>query len=406
MKQWKKKLLDFARQVDDLADEHVLRLRRRLGALDPIQIVPYRTYGTPNNVYVRGRVLENKNIAVTADTDTLFENLLNMYKRFETDEVPRAMVQLNLPGEQPQVVTNKEGYFVFNLTPTAPLITEELYHSFSLELLEPAKSGNAVLAEMMIPPADAEYGIISDIDDTIIRTGATSLLSMGKTVLLGTARTRLPFAGVSAFYKALQLGRNGKCNNPFFYVSSAPWNLYDLLIDFMDHNEIPAGPLLLRDFGIQSDSFTSGDYLSHKFKEIAQILDTYPHLNFVLAGDSGQQDPPIYHEVVKHYPGRIICVYIRDVVQGVKREKAEQVASELSKLGVEMMLTEHTVQAAEHAAAIGLIYQKEISAIAEDKKADTGELPGKEETVVSGPAGQSFKDVPLKSSGQLKADFP
>ncbi len=385
MQQWKKKLIVLAKKLDDVADEHILRLRRRLGTVGAMNVVPYRTYGTPNNVYVRGRVLEDKNISVSAEGDTLFKNLLNMYKRFETDEVPGATVQLKLAGEHQQVVSDKEGYFVFNVTPVTPLITDELYHSFPLELLEPKASGDSVQAEMMIPPADAEYGIISDIDDTIIRTGATSLLSMGKTVLLGTARTRLPFAGVSAFYKALQLGRNGKRNNPFFYVSSSPWNLYDLLIDFMDHNEIPAGPLLLRDFGIQSDSFTSGDYLSHKFKEIAQILDTYPQLNFVLAGDSGEQDPPIYHEVVKQYPGRIICIYIRDVAQGVKKEVAGQVALELRELGVEMILTEHTVKAAEHAASSGLIFQQEILAIVEDKKEDTGELPGKEETAVSGP---------------------
>ncbi len=385
MQQWKKKLFELARKVDDVADGHILRLKRRLGMEGPLQVVPYRTYGTPQHVYVRGRVLENKNIAVAGETDTLFDNLLNMYKRFETDEVPGALVQLTLPGEQLQLVSDKEGYFVFDFKPAAPLIAEELYHSFPLNLIEPTKAGAAVLAEMMIPPVDAEYGIISDIDDTIIRTGASNLLSMGKTVLLGTARTRLPFAGVSAFYKALQLGRNGKRNNPFFYVSSSPWNLYDLLIDFMDHNEIPAGPLLLRDFGIQSESFTSGDYLSHKFKEIAQILDTYPHLNFVLAGDSGEQDPPIYLEVVKHYPGRIMSIYIRDVVQGAKKQTAEMVAGELAKLGVEMILTEHSLKAAEHAAGIGLIYQQEIPAIAEDKKADTGELDGREEPDISGP---------------------
>lgn len=371
-------MLGIAKKFDDVADGHFLRLRRRLGRVDPLQVVPYRTYGTASNVYVRGRVLEDKNIAAATEDDNLFDNLLNMYKRFETDEVPNAVVQLKLPDEEKEVLTDKEGYFVFNFTPANDLISDELYHSFPLALKTPFKGPGIVNAEMMIPPADAEYGIISDIDDTIIKTGATNLLAMGKTVLLGTARTRLPFAGVSAFYKALQLGRNGKRNNPFFYVSSSPWNLYDLLIDFMDHNDIPAGPLLLRDFGIQSDSFTSGDYLSHKFKEISQILDTYPHLNFVLTGDSGEQDPPIYHEVVKKYPGRIICIYIRDVAPGAKRETAAQAASESSKLGVEMLLTEHTVAAAEHAASSGLIFKKEIPAIVEDKQEDTGEIQGKE----------------------------
>ena len=384
MQNWKKKLLSTAIQIDDVLDKQIYRLRQRLGTIDTIQVIPFRTYGTAENVYVRGRVLEDKKITQARQGDTIFTNLLNMYKRFESDEVPGAVVQLNLPGEQVQVTTDNEGYFVFNFKPLKPLVTEELYLTIPLQLLQaPAPfTSTPVNAEMMIPPADAEYGIISDIDDTIIRTGATNLLAMGKTVLLGNARTRLPFAGVSAFYKSLQLGRNGKRNNPFFYVSSSPWNLYDLLIDFMDHNDIPQGPLLLRDFGLKSESFMSGDYMSHKLTAIKQILDTYPQLNFVLVGDSGEHDPGIYQEVVKHFPRRIICIYIRDVVAGKKQETAQQVALALKAAGVEMILTEHTVKAAEHAAGTGLIFTTEIPAIIQDKKEDEGQVPGKMETEI------------------------
>ncbi len=382
MQTWKKKLLNLSIQLDDVADKWVYRLSQRLGINNPIQVVPYRTYGTPERVYVRGRVLEDKKITSAKEGDHLFTNLLNMYKRFESDEVPGATVQLQLPGEEHLVTTDKEGHFVFNLNPLTPLLTEELYITIPLQLVNAPFNFApiSVNAEMMIPPADAEYGIISDIDDTIIRTGATNLLAMGKTVLLGNARTRLPFAGVSEFYKALQLGRNGKRNNPFFYVSSSPWNLYDLLTDFMDHNGIPAGPLLLRDFGL-SESFLSGNYMGHKFKEISQILDTYPHLNFVLTGDSGEQDPPIYFEVVKRYPGRIISIYIRDVASGEKQQAAKEIALALKKEGVEMILTEHTVKAAEHAAATGLIFTEKIAVIEQDKKEDEGQLPGKVEAL-------------------------
>ena len=380
MQKWKNKLMNIAIKVDDAADKAMLLLRQRIGSTDPIHIIPYRTYGTANNIYVRGRVLEDKKMAVN-ENDQVFANLVNMYKRFETDEVPGAKVLLHVGEETLATLTDKEGYFVFNTTALSPISSDELYYTLPLSLATPTHipvSSLTASAEMMIPPSDAEYGIISDIDDTIIRTGATSLLAMGKTVLLGTARTRLPFAGVAAFYKALQLGRNGKRNNPFFYVSSSPWNLYDLITDFMDHNEIPAGPLLLRDFGLQSESFMSGNYLSHKFKEIAQILDTYPNLNFVLAGDSGEQDPPIYYEVVKQYPGRILCIYIRDV-SSHKHEATRHIANELDKLGIEMLLTEHTVEAAEHAALKGLIFKQEVPAIIQDKKEDTGQVPGKEE---------------------------
>lgn len=380
MRTWKNRLVSAARGLDTGFDAVKHLLRQRLGGTNPIHIVPYRTYGTARKVYVKGRVLENRRIASGTHEDSLLTNLVNMYKRFESDEVPGATVQIGLQGRSFEVRTDKEGYFVFDLNPDQPVLAGELYHELPLRLLhapfpfEPVEA----TAEIMIPPADAEYGIISDIDDTVIRTGATNLLAMGKTVLLANARTRLPFAGVSEFYKALQLGRNGKRNNPFFYVSSSPWNLYDLLIDFLDHNHIPAGPLLLRDFGIQSESFTSGDYLGHKFKEIAQILDTYPHLNFVLVGDSGEQDPPIYLEVVQRYPGRILAVYIRDVALPEKHATAVAVQQQLAQLGVTMVLTQHSTDAAAHAAQTGLIFTEQLADIREDQKQDTGAVPGKE----------------------------
>ncbi len=380
MQTWKNKLLQAAITIDAVADKWIDKLKHRLATYDAVQIVPYRTYGTPYKIFVRGRVLEDKKITKAKDGDGMIDNLLNMYKRFESDEVSGAKLQLQLGNKYYTVITDKEGYFVFDIHPGEPLITDALYHVLTLTLIDAPIPFSPVTvdAEMMIPPADAEYGIISDIDDTIIQTGAVNMLAMGKTVLLGNARTRLPFAGVAEFYKALQLGRNGKRNNPFFYVSSSPWNMYDLLTDFMDFNDIPAGPVLLRDFGL-NESFISGDYMGHKFKTIAQILDTYPKLNFVLAGDSGEQDPPIYYEVVKRYPGRIISIYIRDVAAGKKQQIAKDIAVAVQKEGVEMILVENSVNAAEHAAAAGLIFKEHIPAIEKDKKQDEGNDEGKVE---------------------------
>jgi phosphatidate phosphatase APP1 len=243
----------------------------------------------------------------------------------------------------------------------------------------PFQQGLQVQAEVMIPPPDAEYGIISDIDDTVIQSSATDLLAMGKTVLLNNARTRLPFAGVAEFYKALQLGRNGKRNNPFFYVSSSPWNTYDLLMQFLDLNQIPAGPLLLRDIGLGGKTSLRGGHMGHKFKEIQQILEAYPQLSFVLVGDSGQEDPKIYREVVRQFPGRILAIYIRDVQLPEREQIALDVSRSLMEDKVEMLIVDNTVEAAEHAAKIGLIFSEAIPSIEQEKKEDKGQVPGKEE---------------------------
>ena len=372
------------------AEEQWDRVRRQVASKlrlnDPVQIVPYRTYGTPRRVYIKGRVLEDKGIATARDEDTVWNNLLNMYKRFESDEVPGAVLKAVLPDESHEVTTDSEGYFVLDLNPKTPIINEQLWHPVPLLLVQapiPFQQGLSVHAEVMIPPPDAEYGVISDIDDTIVKTTATDLLAMGRTTFLNNAKTRLPFAGVAAFYKALQLGRNGRRNNPFFYVSSSPWNLYDLLKEFLDLNEIPAGPLLLRDFGTNKKE-PGNPHMGHKLKEIVQIMEAYPHLPFVLVGDSGQEDPAIYREVVKQYPGRVLAIYIRDVLLPERKKIAVDVSQSLAEHGPEMVLIENTVEAAGHAAKIGLVFTEAIPAIEQDKREDKGEEPGKEAAAVVG----------------------
>ena len=227
-------------------------------------------------------------------------------------------------------------------------------------------------AHVLVPPPDAEYGVISDIDDTIMRTGATSLLESGRNVLLNNAHTRIPFHGVSKFYRSLQLGRNGKRNNPFFYVSSSPWNNYDLLYHFLELNEIPQGPLLLRDFGIDETKLGHSDHMSHKYKEIENILITYPELDFILIGDSGQQDAAIYSEVVKNHPGRIMAIYIRDVAIEKHTRKVIGIADELKKGGgdVEMLLVKETAEAAKHAAGKGFIFVEEVNEVEKEVEVD------------------------------------
>jgi phosphatidate phosphatase APP1 len=385
MANWKDLFITSASLIEEKWDEISTKLSNRLGHHDPLQIVPYRTYGTAKRVYIKGRVLEDKKIASAGEKDTILNNLVNMYKRFESDEVPGAQLKAVLADEELHVVTDEEGYFVLNIHPATAIINENLWHEIPLQLVKApiAFEGDVqAKAEVMIPPADAEFGIISDIDDTVIKTAATNMLAMGKTVLLNNARTRLPFAGVAEFYKSLQLGRNGKRNNPFFYVSSSPWNMYDLLKDFLDHNNIPAGPIMLRDIGLGGETKLRGGHMGHKFKEIKQILEAYPQLQFVLIGDSGQEDPKIYEEVVKQFPNRVLAIYIRDVQLPEREKIAIDVSKSLLENKVEMLVVDNTVEAAEHAAKIGLIFTETIAAIEQEKKEDKGQEPGKEDAEV------------------------
>jgi phosphatidate phosphatase APP1 len=377
----KKRLVRAASGIESTFDDLMFELRARIGKTTPLQIVPYRSYGTVNRLYVKGRVLEDKQIQKGTAEDTLFQKVMAMYQRFESDEVPGAKLQLTIQGAVYQITTDNEGYFTINIQPEKPLSWQDMWHEVEIELIESrlnSEKGLSATAEVLVPPADAEYGVISDIDDTIVKTTATNLLAMSRNTFLHNAHTRMPFAGVKEFYRSLQLGRNGKRNNPFFYVSSSPWNLYDLLIDFMDLNDIPEGPLLLRDFGLDKDK-SSTDHMGHKFHEIQNILTTYPNLNFVLIGDSGQEDPKIYREVVRRFPGRILAIYIRDVQLAEREKIAIDISKELVEDKVEMVVVDNTVEAATHAAKIKLIYSEAIPDIVDDKEKDKGQKSGKED---------------------------
>lgn len=378
---WKKLLIDSTIGVEKVADELIFNIRRKLKWNSPVVIMPYRSYGRKDYLYVIGRVLENKLIKPSESAESLMTNLSNMYKRFQSDEVPGVTIELDYHGEKHRVKSDEEGYFKFVFEPEHIPTETALYHLVSLKIIDSPipYAEETFIAEVMIPPVDAEFGVISDIDDTVIETSATKILAMAKTVFLNNAHSRLPFPGVSAFYEALMLGKNGKRNNPFFYVSSSPWNTYDLLKEFLDLNKIPEGPLLLRDFGLQENKFFSSGHMGHKTKEITNILETYPDLNFILIGDSGQQDIYIYTEIAIKFPTRILAIYIRDLDL---KKTGKDVLNQVSKaaiLGIEINLLKDAELAAKHAVEKGFIFTEALEAVEEDKKQDTGELPGKHE---------------------------
>ena len=172
------------------------------------------------------------------------------------------------------------------------------------------------------------------------------------TVILSNEHTRKPFEGVAALYRALQGGASGGEDNPIFYVSNSAWNLYTPLLEFLNVQKIPLGPLLLRDFG--DHVLFAKEPMSHKKRNIKMILDSFPHLSFVLIGDSGESDPEIYRDVVKEYPTRIRTVYIRSIDGRPARLAAiDKLIEEVRHTGSQLVLTPDSEFAAAHAAAEG-----------------------------------------------------
>lgn len=334
-----------------------------------VQIVPYRGYGNSRKIFLKGRVLKNKNLGLSNAKDSAWKNLRNVWKRFESDEVPGAHLLASITGVSEEVTADEEGYFTISLQTSEPLPEENLWHSVDLQLLNPVNAAREAIREtglVMIPPKGAKFGVISDMDDTVLKSDATNIVRMVKNVALGNARTRMPFKGVAAFYQALH-EEDGKPANPLFYVSSSPWNLYDLLMEFFHLQNIPVGPLMLRDWGT-SRSGLPHKHREHKLDSIRHIMEVVPNLPFLLIGDSGQKDPEIYHEILSLYPKRIMAIYIRNVSRDLKRPAAiRELAKKVIEAGSTLILTDDTLAAARHAIEQGWIKPDKFPEILAEK---------------------------------------
>ena len=369
MSRWKSKIEKLIEGIDNFSDDIQLRIRKIGDSDDPLSIIPYIGYGTQDKFLLSGRVLEKKGEVISSNENTRWQNFVNLYKHFDTDEIAGARVRASFRGIEKEVLTDREGYFNFELNTAEAPGGDDEFHEVELEINEMNQIARTV-GRVLVPPASAKFGIISDLDDTVITTNVTNRLKMFLTVALLNEHTRMPFKGVAAFYKALQKGATGVENNPIFYVSSSPWNLYSPLTEFLRIQKIPLGPLFLKDFGNHT-LFSSGDHKSHKFTNIELLLNTYPHLPFVLIGDSGEQDPEIYSEVVRKFPQRIRVIYIRSVdFNSVRIAAIEKLIEEIAETGCQLVLAPDTVFAAAHAAAEKLIPTDHLPYIREEKQED------------------------------------
>jgi phosphatidate phosphatase APP1 len=361
---WERLAARVARGVD----RRVENVRSNiLGRPTARQVLAYRGFGNDTEAFVSGRVLANRPVGPVSETDHWLTNLGRSLRHLESDEVPGARIRIRIHSRERTAISDEGGYFRawIPLDPDTSRTAD--WHEAEIDVVEPLHPAVARVhasGSVLVPPAAATAGVISDIDDTVIRTDATRLLRMLKRTLLENARTRLPFPGVAEFYSGLRAGASGADDNPTFYVSSSPWNLYPVLTDFLEHQNIPAGPLMLRDWAISERGILPTRHGEHKLGAIRQIMECYPALPFILIGDSGQEDPEIYRTIVHDYGDRILAVYIRNVTTGPDRVAAvEELAKEVGQAGSELLLSDDTAASAVHAAERGWLDSAALDAV-------------------------------------------
>lgn len=270
-------------------------------ASGPLFLDPYLGYTTTEHVILKGRVLS---AATAQDTDapsSILRNFRAMLDRFKTDEVADVEVRHAAYSAR----TDEEGYFDL-LLPREDRIGI-LSYPITLE------DGTTAHCEAYTPRPDAPALVISDIDDTMMRTGAHSLLRNLWTTFSGSVGSRHVFPDAVSLMRLL----SGDLDLPVYYVSSSPWNLHAFLQAVFARAGLPKAPMFLRDLGIDEDKFITDGHGSHKGRSIDLILAAHPGVPAVLIGDSGQKDAVIYHAAIERHPGRIAAVLLRTAQDGL-----------------------------------------------------------------------------------------
>lgn len=263
-------------------------------------IVPFVGYGGADWVRVLGRVILRKPGGATADR----LRSIRGWRSFTSVPVRDAAVRITAGGAVTELRADRGG--VIDARVEARL--EPGWRSVLLALGD----GDAVEVPVFIVDEDQEFGLVSDVDDTVMVTALPRpfLAAWNSFVLDEHART--PVAGMAVLYERLLRAHPGA---PVVYLSTGAWNVVPTLTRFLTRNLYPRGPLLLTDWGPTHDRwFRSG--VQHKRESLARLAEEFPRISWLLVGDDGQHDEEIYGDFARHHPERVRAVAIRQLTAG------------------------------------------------------------------------------------------
>ncbi|MEJ7588358.1 MAG: App1 family protein [Ferruginibacter sp.] len=326
----------------------------KLSKKDVATVKVYHGYGHEGNLIVFGHVLLGKPPARRRYTNNALLNIIHLVKLFFVRPLPGVRVQLHWHNQQFDGITESDGFFKFEWQSASP--TPAGWHPVLVQLLDEDARVRATGTGKVFVPHITQYAFISDIDDTVLVSHSATVGRRLRVLFTKNPHSRRAFDDVVTHYHLLSVTHTKpSVPNPFFYVSSSEWNLYDDLNEFFKHNQLPEGAFLLSEIKKWYQLFKTGKTKHHaKLMKVARILEAYPAQRFVLLGDNSQSDPDIYTAIANKYPDRIGAIYIRNIRIDNKLH-AETLMAALKNKEIKTCLFEDNHDAIQHSKTIGLI---------------------------------------------------
>jgi phosphatidate phosphatase APP1 len=292
------------------------RLRKpRSPRVRKIMIDVYDGYGRTDFFEVSGRLYSERRVDEVNETDSRLRNLVNTSKRFMINDAEQVWIEVTVQGRVHEVLSDAQGRFcvAFDagdaLSPGPSPVAVKL--SSRNQKRMQAEIGTAML--ILHEPHSNRVGIISDIDDTVLITQATSKVKLLSNTFLRNYLTQQEVPGMSTLYRAIHYGPQGDGYDATHFVSSSPSHLYRRINQFLQYRQFPEGSIDLKRIGLGKTADSLFDHEGYKLGKIRRIFETFPKRRYVLFGDSGEHDPEIYRQIAQEYPGRVVGVYIHNV---------------------------------------------------------------------------------------------
>jgi phosphatidate phosphatase APP1 len=314
----------------------------------------YHGYGHTHDLVLYGHVFKREPAIFHKSGGSFLLNFLRLIRLFLVKPIADAKLILKFHDQVIEGKTEYDGFFRFEWS-----AEHQLPAGLHYATVEYLSDDGALLASgtgSLFVPHVTQYAFISDIDDTVMKSFSATVFRRMYELLTRNPEQRRIFQETVNHYKLLGLTyTEAKMPNPFFYVSSSEWNLYDYLKRIFRYNNLPEGIFLLNQVKRWYQLFKTGRTgHSGKLMRISRILQVFPLQRFVLLGDNSQKDPEIYKAIAEKYPRQIAAVYIRNV-RSSKAESTAALLQFLQAINIDVCLFVHSSEAIDHGRQTGLL---------------------------------------------------
>ena len=235
-------------RVEDRWQAYRERRARRRGYV--ATVMPFTGYGTAGWIRVLGRVVMARPAPSTTAgcPPSWWPTASAAGGTSSARRWPTRAVTISAAGVEHHVVADRGGV-------VDAKVSVELAPGWHTVTLRCEDSEPVEAAVYVVPPGE-RFGVVSDVDDTVMVTALPRPLLAAWNTFVLDEHARNPTPGMAVMLERVTREHPG---SPVLYLSTGAWNVAQTLTRFLSRNLYPDGALLLTDWGPTKDRwFRSG----------------------------------------------------------------------------------------------------------------------------------------------------